>query len=346
RRTPDVRFFVTREHDSCATSCTIRNSNSTGTSSMAWTASPSGPSQRCSRATYAIRLCVAAYRWNFENPQHPETTMLPNGRTTRRCVGTAFILLAISLPIASRASGSGGGHEVFMSSAHVNGDNTVTLPLHHGRVGNRDVWFIILDTSSGELSRELGVNESQKLGNARGSRAVQKVRMDHDDVIFKASVNFCPTRVVVPGPHGFPPAQADPGAIAYDGYSPLIELPDGTIVNAPHIANWTGMADKVTHIDMAHRRVTYELTEGRQNNRIVHYVSTDASNPVAAALENVTFAPLLNEAPTVGGDGTDQARASLGAFVNGQTGACNPQRQGLNSALLDGLSPITLLPSN
>ena len=31
------------------------------------------------------------------------------------------------------------------------------------------------------------------------------------------------------------------------------------------------------------------------------------------------------------------------AFVNGQTGAGNPQRQGLNSALLDGLDPLNVL---
>ena len=55
------------------------------------------------------------------------------------------------------------------------------------------------------------------------------------------------------------------------------------------------------------------------------------------ALENVTYAPALNAAPFAGGDGTDSSRTTLVAFVNGQTGAGNPQRQGLNSALLDGL---------
>ncbi|MCK7497440.1 MAG: hypothetical protein MZW92_46595 [Comamonadaceae bacterium] len=60
-------------------------------------------------------------------------------------------------------------------------------------------------------------------------------------------------------------------------------------------------------------------------------------------LENVTYAPRLNAAPFAGGDGTDSARASLAAFVNGQTGAANPQRQGLNSAMLDGLDPLNVL---
>jgi hypothetical protein len=31
------------------------------------------------------------------------------------------------------------------------------------------------------------------------------------------------------------------------------------------------------------------------------------------------------------------------AFTNGQTGTDNPQRQGLSSALLDGLSPLNIL---
>ena len=62
-----------------------------------------------------------------------------------------------------------------------------------------------------------------------------------------------------------------------------------------------------------------------------------------AALENVTYAPALNAAPFAGGDGTDSSRTTLVAFVNGQTGAGNPQRQGLNSALLDGLDPLNLL---
>jgi hypothetical protein len=78
----------------------------------------------------------------------------------------------------------------------------------------------------------------------------------------------------------------------------------------------------------------------------VRYVSTDSSDPVAAALEDVTLAPALNAAPFAGGDGTNSARASLTAFVNGQTGATNPNRQGLNSAVLDGLDPLNDLAWN
>jgi hypothetical protein len=37
------------------------------------------------------------------------------------------------------------------------------------------------------------------------------------------------------------------------------------------------------------------------------------------------------------------SRESLIAFTNGQTGATNPQRQGLNAALLDGPPPLNIL---
>jgi hypothetical protein len=57
----------------------------------------------------------------------------------------------------------------------------------------------------------------------------------------------------------------------------------------------------------------------------------------------VVWAPALDAAPSPGEDGTDAARTSLAAFVNGQTGAGNRQRQGLDSALLDGLSPLNVL---
>jgi hypothetical protein len=68
-------------------------------------------------------------------------------------------------------------------------------------------------------------------------------------------------------------------------------------------------------------------------DRAVRYVSNDASDPLAATLENATFAPALNAASAPGADGTDAARASLAAFINGQPGAGNPNRQGLNSAI-------------
>lgn len=247
--------------------------------------------------------------------------------------------------LAARRNGS--GRTLFVRSAVEHPDFTVTLPLHRGTSRGREVFYVILDSSSGEDADALGVNRSQKLAHARGSGAVQRVSVSQGVVDFPASVDFAfGTRRVVPGPNGFPPLEVAWSAQGEDGYSPLIELPDGTVRNAPQVANATGLSPKVVSIDVAGGTVTMEETAGFQGGKAVRYLSTDASIGAAAALENVTLAPALDAAPTVGGDGTDQARASLAAFVNGRTGAANPERQGLNSAILDGLSPLNVLAWN
>ena len=261
----------------------------------------------------------------------------------RALLAAALVALgAVVLSAAGPASASGGTTK-FIRSAVEHPDHTATLPLYRGTSRGRTVWFVALDASTSNTADRYGVNRSNKLANARGTAAVQKVTV-HDGVIdFPASVDFSPARHVVPGPTGFPPAAADPGAVGEPGYSPLIELPDGSVLNAPQVADATGQADKVTALDTVARTVTYTETDGFARGAAVRYVSTDASDPGVAALEDVTYAPALNAAPFPGGDGTDSARATLVAFVNGQTGQANPQRQGLNSALLDGLDPLNVL---
>ncbi|GAB3760154.1 hypothetical protein GCM10028796_08230 [Ramlibacter monticola] len=257
----------------------------------------------------------------------------------------ASALLAFTAwTVAGVAPAAAGERTLFIASAVEHPDDTATFPLYRGRRGAMDVWYVVLDTSDGNEAQRRGINVSQKLANARGTPAVQKVGVDANGVVqFPATVDFSFHRRVIPGPTGFPPSIAEPGAVGEPGYSPLIELPNGVILNAPHIANVTGQARKVRQMDLGTYTVRMELTRGFQGGRGVMYLSTDASDPAVAALENVTFAPALMQAPRAGGDGTDSARASLAAFVNGQTGAGNPQRQGLNSALLDGLSPLNVL---
>ena len=265
---------------------------------------------------------------------------------------TAGLLLA-AVPAAQADSGAS---RLFMARAVEHPGGTVTLPLHRGTSGGDPVLYVVLDSSDGNDADRLGSNRADKLGRARGSSAVMRVRRAGGVLDFPASVDFRPERLL-DTMSGFPPAAFAPGAVGERAngaeYSPLIQLPSGVIENAPQIARdrnhdgriapRTEAADKVVASDLAAGTVTLRETDGFARGRHVRYVSTEASDPLAAALEDATLAPALDAAPFAGGDGTDSARASLAAFVNGRTGADDPERQGLNSAVADGLDPLNVL---
>ena len=232
------------------------------------------------------------------------------------------------------------------------GPTIVTYPLYHGTSRGRGVSYVITDASNLSVARALGVNYTPKLAQAAGTAAVQDSTSQvgsGNGIDFPASVDFSPARVLTPSATGFPPAAAQPGAAGEPGYSPLVQVVfrDQTVVlNAPQIANATGQADKI--VTMGHSTVSYRETDGCYDNESVHYASFDASNPVAAAIEDATYAPNLDAAPAPGcADAAVVAancsRESLIAFTNGQTGAANSQRQGLNAAILDGPPPLNIL---
>ena len=234
------------------------------------------------------------------------------------------------------------------------GPTIVTYPLYHGSSQGRRVDYVITDASNLSVAQALWVNYVPKLAQAAGTAAVQPSPSDigsGNGIDFPASVDFSPQHIIVPGPTGFPPAEAQPGAIGELGYSPLVQVTfRGTpvVLNAPQIANATGQADKVVAIDLAHQSVSYQETDGCYDNESVHYASFDASDPGAAAIEDVTYAPTLAAAPFAGcADpavvAANCSRESLLAFTNGQTGPTNPERQGLNAALLDGPPPLNIL---
>ena len=244
---------------------------------------------------------------------------------------------------------SAGPGTLFITSAVEHPNGTVTFPLHKGISNGKPVYYVVTDASDGSVAALMGINTSQKLANAANTAGVEKVTVKPDGtIVFPATVNFSPTPPfeLTPGPTGFPPATANPPAVGDPGYSPLIQMPDGVVVDAPQVANDTGQANKVTSIDFANMTVTYKETDGFQGGKALRYASFDSSNPTAAAIEHVTYAPALNNLPTLNDDSTASARASLAAFTNGQTGTANPNRQGLNSALLDGLSPLNVLRWN
>jgi len=266
-------------------------------------------------------------------------------------------VLALALPLSTLATPAplptpaplGGGERLdrlFIENARVDlRRREVSFPRFRGTSHGRTVYFIVTEASDGDVADMLGVPRVQKLENARGTAAVMHVRRTKSTGLdFPATVDFGPERVVVPDPvTGFPPLRAEPGSVGEEGYSPLVQLPDGTVLNAPHVANDSGLHDHLLAMDVDRGRVVWELVDGFSRDDAVVYVTTDASDPVAAALEGVTFAPLLAAAPSAGGDGTDSARASLSAVTNGRTGVDDPERQGLGSALMGEGAPLNIL---
>jgi hypothetical protein len=69
----------------------------------------------------------------------------------------------------------------------------------------------------------------------------------------------------------------------------------------------------------------------------------EASVPLAAALESATVAPKLANIRTGQDDSAFSAVERIFSFANGPTGQENPQRQGLNSALMGEGSPLNVL---
>ncbi len=221
---------------------------------------------------------------------------------------------------------------------------TITLPLHKGRHGSQDVWYVVIDSSDRDDARARGVNWSPKLANALGTPAVQHVSEGGFGTIFAGTVDFSPEHRVVPGPTGFPPAEGTvPGSVGDAQYTPLITRGDGVVLNAPQVANASGKHDRVVSIDYAGRRVTLSLTPGLYHGKGILYISFDATDPVVAALEDSTLAPLMNHAPGLAfSDPRTSARSAIIPIVNGPTGILNPQRQGLMSALRGEGSPLNV----
>jgi hypothetical protein len=266
---------------------------------------------------------------------------------------TAALAAASTVPLIAGGTASATDaepRELLLRAATENTvTDTATLPIRRGvDAGGQEFWYTVTEASTKSAAEARGVNHSSKLARARGSDAVQTGRFVGGVLHVEATVDFSPNRLVTSDPVlGFPPLAAAPGAIGEAGYSPLVELPNGLVLNAPHIANDTGLHDKLVGApDTTRRLATFQETEGFYEGKEVYYVSFDASAPDVAALEGVTFAPELNAAPGLGSNDKDtSARSGIAPFANGQTGAGNPQRQGLNSALLGDGDPLNVVES-
>ena len=255
-------------------------------------------------------------------------------------VAAATAVALAPQPAAARSGASGG---VDGGGFTVDGD-TATFPLRSGRTqAGAGFSYIVVEASDSQAASTFGVRVVNKLQNAAGSAAVQRGRLVDGVLVTEGLVDFSPDRAVRGNPDtGFPPVTAVPGSVADTRYSPLVQLPDGSVINAPVVADATGRHDKVLSLDPASHRVRLRLTHGFARDDAVRYLSTDASADVPAALEGATLVTRLGRAPGLGDDSTHSSRASLAAFVNGPTGS-RATRQGLNSALLGEGDPLNVL---
>jgi hypothetical protein len=229
---------------------------------------------------------------------------------------------------------------------------TVTLPLYMGSTQDgRPVWYVVTESSDQGDAEQRGVNFSNKMLNALGTAAVQKAVLDDRKLVFEGTVDFSGTRVLVPGPNGFPPSEYSPGPIADAEYSPLVDIVaqqngkehnTGIVINAPQVANNTGKSPSVVAIHYKRGTVTLKMLAGFVDGQFTLYLHTDASSRLVAALQNDTYAPNLNAAPGIANDEPPSSRAAIIPVVNGIRADANPMRQGLESALLGEGDPFNV----
>ncbi len=240
---------------------------------------------------------------------------------------------------------------------------SITIPLYQGQMSDgRNVWYILTDTTDRENAEGLGLNFASKLAYANVGNAARAATLEADTTLTfeEGGVDFAPERNVVPGPEDapFPPAAAEPGSVGDAQYSPLVQItnqPGAPIYNAPVVAfdvaaesisfcdgdvDYSLVHDRVLRICPEEGTVTIELTPIFSFARPAVYMSMEASDAMVAALDKGTFTPALGDITTGRDDSAFSAIERLFVTANGPTGADNPQRQGLGSALLDGLPPL------
>ena len=241
---------------------------------------------------------------------------------------------------------------------------TVTLPLYRGELADgTPQWFVLTDTSDAAQADALGLNHSAKLSYANTGRGTREATQNADGTLaFEGgSVDFSPEHKVVPGEgeNAFPPAEAQPGSVGNEDYSPLVRVQNAgdQVYNAPVIAQGVGaeqlemegdevdhsvVHDKVVAISAEEGTVTLDLTNGFSFARPVLYLSFDSNDPVAAALEGSTLAPGLEDLGVGRDDSAFSAVERIFITANGPMGEENPQRQGLNSAISGEGDPLNV----
>jgi hypothetical protein len=280
-----------------------------------------------------------------------------------RLARAAFATCALAATIALAAGHAGSNvsraadqylpadHLVLKSARNVDvAAGTVVVPIHRGIAHGKTVWYIITDASDYGVAHDLDVLYAPKLANM-GINCPECVRtvtlgkptgkFNNDAIVyFQGAPDFSPTRTYKPSATGFPPVNAAPGAVGDAHYSPFVRIAGSSVVyNMPIVATGDGPFDIVHHTNTADRvlavdtkqdddgpEVTMLLARGFDSGQPIVYLSTEASDPGAAAVERATYVPLLGHAPFANGDDNlGSARERIFVFVNGPTSPDNGQ---------------------
>lgn len=205
---------------------------------------------------------------------------------------------------------------------------TVRLPMFKGwetlpNGQKRELYYVITEVSDRLMAKKLGVIFAPRMAASIGSGGEQKGYFTRTGrLVFEGSVDFSPKRSLVTGPadgllFGFPPAEANPGAIADGKWSSYVVLPSGVVINAQPVANSTGLHDRVPNPlgneqeqedDLSNPNfapdqasVVMQLLDGWHANRPYYFhIVTDTSDPGPATIELGVFAPRLANLPTFG----------------------------------------------
>jgi hypothetical protein len=242
-------------------------------------------------------------------------------------------LTAAAVSSAPALAGSVPASDVFVKSvlsvdttAH-----TATFPLHRGVAKGKPVWFVVTDASDAGAARRLGVVFAPSLAHL-GPVAIRPVTYPARSSCalcfeYPGAPDFTPARSYVASAGGFPPKSAQPGAIADDQYSPFVRVPGLGVLNAPIVAvgdgpfdvtHHTNTHDRVLAIDTKAMTVTLALARGFVDGKPVYYASTEASDPVAAAVERATYVSRLAKA-------SESATIPIGVVANGPQQGNAPQ---------------------
>lgn len=258
---------------------------------------------------------------------------------------------------------------------------TITLPIYKGYYTDGTMhWFVITDTTDEGNAKALGLNYSPKLEYVTKESGATAILSNSSVFVNRTGkVDFSYNASLTPGEDSpFPPTAFSAPQIGDELYSPFVRLPEsgGRVYNAPIVAGsldedmlnmWCDgipeeqsmmahlqLHSKVVAICPRDFSVTLSLTPGFSFVKPVLYLSLDASNEMAAAMEDTTLAPRLSFMTVGGDDSAFSAVERLFAMTNGYTNSdlapgaplnqtVHPSRQGFNSALSGEGPPLNVL---